>query len=86
MSNKKETFKQFLQANLSYHDYTHLHEYLSNSVHLTTKLINDPRRGETKDLLIIEMLLQKWNPSLNRQYLREEFQFCLQETQTEVIR
>lgn len=83
---KTETFEEFLKANLSWHDYEHLDEYLSESPHYVTKLINDPRRGETKDLLIIEMLLQKWNPSLNRQFLRDEFNFGLQETQTEIIR
>lgn len=83
---QSETFEEFLKANMSWHDFEHLNEYLSESPQYTNKLVKDPRIGETKDLLIIEMLLTKWNPAINRQYLRDVFQFGLQETQTVVIR
>jgi hypothetical protein len=87
MSKKnKESFREFLQANLSWHDYEKLHEYLSRSRKMTTLIIDDPRKGEISDLLIIEMLLRKWNSKLDRDYLIIEFNFGLQETQTEVIR
>lgn len=81
-----KTFEEFLKANMSWYDFEHLNEYLSESPQYTNKLVRDPRIAETKDLLIIEMLLTKWNPELNRQYLRDVFQFGLQETQTVVIR
>jgi|ADurb_Ile_03_Slu_FD_contig_21_1405304_length_420_multi_3_in_0_out_0_2 hypothetical protein len=82
----KETFEQFLKANMSWHDYEHLHEYLSESRHYVTKLINKPERGTIKDLIIIEMLLVKWDKKLDRRYLTDVWNFGLQEKQMEVIK
>jgi hypothetical protein len=75
----EKTFKQFLQANLSWNDYENLNFHLGMHSRGVTMLLEDPTRGNKLQKEKIAFLLQKWNSKLSAEYLTEKFKFGLDE-------
>jgi hypothetical protein len=73
MSN--QTLKEFLQHNLSWHDYEHLNEHLGESQKATTILINDPSKGSKLQGEKIAELVSKTLEGYNSEMLVQNFGF-----------
>ncbi|MFA9220287.1 MAG: hypothetical protein ACEQSL_03775 [Sediminibacterium sp.] len=70
-----DTFKEFLQKNLSWFDFETLNHHLGETPKAITLLLNDPSRGKKLQLEKIADLLQHWNPEYDAEYLRSNYAF-----------